>query len=159
MGPSNDQDPEAQALSQRAVQYYNSNLTQVARSAIPKSIAAQTKLQSQDINTRAAIYADMQSRAQINYHEAILQREQTLGMAIMQRDLYGSLFGGLAKVGGSVAAAAISTPSGSQQYYPQQSTVPTDSQWAEYTGANNPGFVGPPTEDDAWAQFTGAPGA
>lgn len=152
MGPSSDQSPEDQALSARASQFYNSSLTKLARNAIPQSIAMTSKLQGQDITNRSAIYADMQSRAAINYKEAIMEREKALGVAMMQRDLYGSLFGGLSKIGGSVAAAALTTPSGSGSVY--QPNVASDQQWASYTGADQAGSQYPSTGGDS---FVGPP--
>lgn len=127
MGGQGDEDAQSSALSARASQYYKSSLNQLARSSVPESIAATTKLQTQDINNRAAIYSDIQTRAQINYKETLMRREQALGVAIMQRDLYGSLFGGFAKLGGSVAAAALSSSkdqTASANYYSSQLQQP-----------------------------------
>ncbi len=114
MGPSDPQNPEADALSARGRQIYSSSLNQLARASIPKSILDTTNLQTQDVNNRSAIYSNIQARAQINYKETLIKREHALGVAIMQRELYGSLFTGIAKTTGSVTAgiaATMRTPS------------------------------------------------
>lgn len=112
MGPSNPEDPESTALAQRAKNLYDSNVNQVYQQAVPRAQTALAGLQKEDIANHAAIYSNEQNRATINYKQAAFQRGAAIYKENLTRQLYQSLFGGVAQVGGAALAAATGSGGG-----------------------------------------------
>jgi len=104
MGPKNEQDPESAALSSRANQIYGSAVNNMTRNSEVNAVNRQTRLQGQSMDNYAAIFSNAQSRAQITYQQVAYQREAALNQEINKRNLFSSIFGGVAGVGGAVAA-------------------------------------------------------
>jgi len=123
MGPSSGDTPENQALGARASQIYQSNVSQILRGAQPKAQQATMGLETQDLSHKAAIFANQQAQAQINYKQAAFQRQSAIEMANLKNGLYNALFGGVAQLAGT--GAAMMTSGGGGTVAPPASPTPT----------------------------------
>ena len=145
MGPSSGDSPEEQSLGARANQMYQSNVAKIASQATPMAQQATTQLQTQDLAHQAAIFSNEQSQAQINFKNASFQRSAAIQMANLKNQLYTSLFGGFAQVGG--AGMAMITSGDSTGYGGDGSITNADGSTMDMSNADNqPGganFQGP----------------
>lgn len=107
MGPSNGNDPTSDALSSRAKQLYNSNVHRIMQQGAPQAVQRQTQLQAQDVNNRAALYSNAQSRDTLNFQQISFQREAAITQEATRMQLLGQIFQGVAVVGGMFAAKGL----------------------------------------------------
>lgn len=106
-GPKNPSDPQSDALSARGRQIYNSHVNAMAKQSQLQATDRQIGLEDQDVDNRAAVYANRQSRAQLNYQQTSFQRESAIAQEAMRRDLLSQIFGGLGKSAGVLAAKGV----------------------------------------------------
>lgn len=98
LGPSNPDDPTSSALNARAKQMYETNLNATLKNAAPNAQVMKMNMQQNDINNRAALYTNAQSRAQLNYQQIAYQRQFAVQQAMQQRQMLSSIFEGTATV-------------------------------------------------------------
>lgn len=103
MGPSQGQDPESQALSARANQYYNSHLNQMTRNSVVPATQRQIGLQGNAIDNNAALYSNYQSRQALQYQQVSYKREAAITDAGIRYQMMNSIFQGVGFAGAFAA--------------------------------------------------------
>ena len=108
LGPSQDPaNPESEALNARGNQIYNSEINRMMRRSEPLAVDRKMNLQTQNLDQRAALYQNAQTRAMHNWKQISFQREAAITQEATRRQLYASIFGGLGSVGGAFAAKGL----------------------------------------------------
>lgn len=148
LGPSNDSDPMSQALSQKASNAYRSQINNMSITAQAGATSRQLGLQANDINNKAALFANEQQRAQLNYQQVAFQRQAAITLAGQTQQLYSQLFGGAATAGGAVAGAVWGSMPGPNE--PSQGPAFTTPQ---APAAMQPGAMTLPASNDPRSYF------
>ena len=107
LGPSHPNDPQADAMSARSRQIYNSSLNGIMKSAEPIAVDRQIRLQQQDTDNRADVYRTAQSRSHLNFQQVAKQREFAITQEAIRRELISSIFQGVGTIGGMFAAKGL----------------------------------------------------
>lgn len=100
MGPSDQNNPEDQALSARGNQIYQSQMSQLTRNSVVPAAQRKVQLQSNQIDNQAALYSNYQQRMQMAYQQASFQRQSAITQAGIQYQAYNSMFQGVGFAGG-----------------------------------------------------------
>lgn len=106
MGDQTSDDPMTSALKSRASNAYGSAINSMMRQAKVAGTDMQNQVQTQNVSQQAAHFANMQSRAQLNYQQISFQRSAAIDLENAKRELYGHLFGGIGAVAGAGVAIA-----------------------------------------------------
>jgi len=106
MGPSDDQNPESQALNARANQMYQGQLANMTRNSIAPAMQRKMGLQSNAIDNQAAEYTNQQSRMAMQYQQTAFKRQAALTQAGIQSQLMNNIFQGVG-FGGAWAAKGL----------------------------------------------------
>lgn len=104
MGPRNPQDSNSEAMNARADQLYSSQVNNLMKQSQNAGVARQNQLQSMSIDQQAALYTNLQSRANINWQQLAYQRQAAIVQEANRRALYAGLFGGIGSLLGAGAA-------------------------------------------------------